>query len=461
MRNLRKALNFSFILLAFIAILSSCGKEDPITTDNDPIDNPTSTENFSNYVLNLSGGNPSEVDTDCADLVYPVTINVPNSGSQVANNDDEFWTIIEDYFEEYGDDVDEYPTLQFPVDVILEDGTTQTVNDEEGLSEIFDDCYDNEDYDGWEEDCFELVYPITLELNDGSTVTVNSDDELQEAFESYDFELAFVFPITVVFDDNDMPQTIDNEAALEELIEECEDEYDNDEGDWEEDCFEFVYPVSLELLDGSIVTANNEDELEEIFDSYDFEPAFVFPISVILDDNDMPQTIANEAELEELFESCDDEFDCDWDEDCFELVYPISLELEDGTIVTANSDDELEEIFDSYDFEPAIVFPISVITEDSDQPITINNMDEFEELIESCEGDDDWDDDCFEFVYPISLELEDGTTVTANNEDELEEIFDSYDFEVEFVYPFDIILEDGTQTTINNEDELDEVIEDC
>ena len=92
--------------------------------------------------------------------------------------------------------------------------------------------------------------------------------------------------------------------------------------------------------------------------------------------------------------------------------------------------------------------------------------DELDDLDEECYGDDF--EDCFTFNFPIQFTLPDGTTVTANSEEEAEETLDTWyeqnpDSEEDplLVYPISVTLDDGTVQEINNDDELEELFEEC
>ena len=67
-------------------------------------------------------------------------------------------------------------------------------------------------------------------------------------------------------------------------------------------------------------------------------------------------------------------------------------------------------------------------------------------------------------VYPISLTLADGSTTTVNNDDELDDIFETVNDEddIAFNYPIDLVLEaDGSTVTVNNDDEVEAILEEC
>ena len=78
----------------------------------------------------------------------------------------------------------------------------------------------------------------------------------------------------------------------------------------EDTCFQFIYPISFILPDGSEITINLEEDwdkldlwYEENEDS-DEEPEIVYPFDVILDDDEVI-TITDDEDLEDLKDYCD------------------------------------------------------------------------------------------------------------------------------------------------------------
>lgn len=170
------------------------------------------------------------------------------------------------------------------------------------------------------------------------------------------------------------------------------------------------------------------------------------------------------------------------DKEC-DLVYPITLVMPDDGILTVNNEDELETAFENWEIanpnsttKPAFQYPIQM-TNLKDETITVNDDDELEKAFtacekhekEDCEKDEDKDEkECFDFVYPVSMTMPDGTTVTGNDEDALDTALKNWynanpnaTDEPTFDYPLQIIFEDGTTKTINNETELKDAYDDC
>lgn len=255
------------------------------------------------------------------------------------------------------------------------------------------------------------------------------------------------------------------------------DECDNHDDDYyEEDCLDYVYPIDVQLPDGTVLTANSEDDLENIFETWDnnnpnatAEPSLVFPLSIIWEEDGTVETVASEAELEELWKECED----DYYDDCPELVFPIDVILPDGTVQTAQHADQLQVIFLNWEWnnpnsplEPQLVFPITVSYEDGSTATALDE-DELEELLDDCYPYDDTED-CFNLVFPVSVLFPDGTAVQAQDEDDLEMIIEAWytnnpntTQEPSLVFPVSVIYEDGTTDVANDEDELEQLYDEC
>ena len=175
------------------------------------------------------------------------------------------------------------------------------------------------------------------------------------------------------------------------------------------------------------------------------------------------------------FETCDgyDGDEDDWNE-CFSFVYPFTLVLPDGTNTEVNSDEELITAIDNwYDAnpssndDPTLIYPVNVLLAVDGSSVTINNDDELEDLFELCEEFDE--NDCFTINFPINIQFPDGEIVAINSIAEGDALVEAWENanpnsteDVEVLYPFDVTLENGTVVTINSEDEFDTLIdEEC
>jgi hypothetical protein len=83
--------------------------------------------------------------------------------------------------------------------------------------------------------------------------------------------------------------------------------------------------------------------------------------NVVLTDGDEEESDAEDGD--------DNDSEIEWEEDCFDVVYPIEVIYPDGSIILVESDSILEEIYEDISFDsldiPLPIFPFSVILEDS------------------------------------------------------------------------------------------------
>ncbi|MEM6376968.1 MAG: hypothetical protein AAF705_02070 [Bacteroidota bacterium] len=392
-RNFVKSL---FVFVLAVGVFSACQKDDIFTLD--PNQNDSNTNFFSLAGNAGTGGGQDTANIECFDFIYPVTIILPGGSTENINSLDELEDRIDQWFDEnpYSE---EDPTFQFPVTVTLEDNTQQAIQDEDALCELYEQC----DFD--EEDCFEIVYPVDVRFPDGQTQTFNSEDELEDALDAWEAsadpnseeEPDFVYPIVVSFEDG-TTESLNSFEEFEELEDECYGDYDDDDYDYE-DCYELVFPLSVQLPGGDVQVANDEDALYDILDAWEASadpnteeyPDFVYPIEVKLEDESII-TIANTQEFEDLDDECYDDFDY---ESCFTVNFPVQVEMPDESIISGNSEDELYDLIDAWydqnpdeEEEPEIVFPISVTLASDGSTVQVNDEETLESLLYSCFGDD-------------------------------------------------------------------------
>lgn len=318
-------------------------------------------------------------DFDCFEFVFPITVT--NDGTTTTLAD-------EDAFFEYLDDLpeDADPEIVFPIDIVFEDGETATIDSEEALEEAYDECFGDDE-------CFELQFPLTV--TDGTTDTVvNDEEELHLFYDGLDedADVDFVYPITLIFTDDGTEVVVADDEEFDEIYSDCYDYDDYDDYD-DFECFEVQFPVTAQDASGSDITINSYDDLEAYFDSLpeDAEPSFTFPITLVYEEGET-ETIDSLEELEGAFDDCfyDDEDDYDDDDEfageiCFDIVYPITLVAEDGSVLTIESDETFGVFLDSLAEEEYFEFtyPMNIVFEDGTTQ-TINSDDEFIAAVESC-----------------------------------------------------------------------------
>lgn len=158
---------------------------------------------------------------------------------------------------------------------------------------------------------------------------------------------------------------------------------------------------------------------------------------------------------------------------CATIVYPVTV-IANGQQVVLESEADLQivqAIFDQFpnDIDTLeIIFPITLILNDFTQ-VVVNSQEALEALIASCENSGGNDAiGCLDFEYPITFFVYDSNqqqtgTVTVNNDVELFIFLQSLDGDdfISLQYPINVILEDGTVVAVNSNAELQQLIIDC
>ena len=296
--------NLLKLSLVFLLLLSACSKDnnEEVIAEVEEIEEGVSQELMTNLFNSARTATTSSQesgyveDGECFVINYPYSVS-DGQTSTTLNSDEELEIFLENLTEE------SEVYIEVPFDVTMADGSQQTISTYEELEELFEDCYDfddgdddDDDDDDYEEECFELNYPLTAQGSDGNEVVVNSEQDL------YNFEfVGFVYPISVTLTDGSVV-AVNSPQEFDTLYNDCYDIDDCD--DCEEQCFEIVFPFSLVSGNGTVETFNGYDGLMEF--------------------------------LSQLTE-----------EDSFMISYPITVEFEDGTQQTANSDEELDALYNS------------------------------------------------------------------------------------------------------------------
>jgi hypothetical protein len=79
---------------------------------------------------------------ECFKFVYPITYIMPD-GTYIIVENEEGWDEIKDWYKT-NPEVKEKPVLHYPIDIIFEDGTIKTINNEAELKGAYEYCEDKE-----------------------------------------------------------------------------------------------------------------------------------------------------------------------------------------------------------------------------------------------------------------------------------------------------------------------------
>ncbi len=108
------------------------------------------------YASTCSGENENDDDIECIDFQYPITVSIFNVNNELLqtitiNNDNTLYHFIDDL------DDDDLVSINFPITLIIHDGTTLVVNNlaalENAIYQYDDTCDEDDDYDYNDDDC--------------------------------------------------------------------------------------------------------------------------------------------------------------------------------------------------------------------------------------------------------------------------------------------------------------------
>ena len=163
--------------------------------------------------------------------------------------------------------------------------------------------------------------------------------------------------------------------------------------------------------------------------------------------------------------------------ECFDLIYPVTFTMPDASTITGNDEKEVDIAIKAWytgnpdaKEKPNLIFPVNLLFEGSHTK-TISSEEELVEVYEHCKGEK-WEDEkeeCFDFIYPVTYVMPDQSSITGNNEEEIDAEIKAWyianpDQEKEepvLEYPVNVLFDDNTTKAINNDEEMEIAIKYC
>jgi len=348
-------------------------------------------------------GDPENL-VGCYEVVPPLTF-VYEDGSTVEVSSEEDFEAV-------------FTTEPFPVDVAfpinledIETGEVVSAANEDELTAYFEDC----EWEGGSEycddleiigelPCYDIDFPVTFLLADGTSVTAETEDDLEGIFTGGADVVDFVYPVNLTNVETGEAVTAADAGELETIFLECiideTGEIPGDDGSIYCDslfilgdlpCYDFNYPLSFELGDGSTITVDSEDDLQDIFIEGADVVDFVYPLSLTNVETGEVVSAEDEEALGELFLECFEGWnpgggiEFEFENPCFSLVYPINLSS-NGEEIEVNSAEEFGEALFNSQGEIEIVYPYDVTLTETGEVVTIESEEDMFEVFEDCEG---------------------------------------------------------------------------
>ncbi|MEL6671179.1 MAG: hypothetical protein AAFR61_03280 [Bacteroidota bacterium] len=171
---------------------------------------------------------------------------------------------------------------------------------------------------------------------------------------------------------------------------------DKKEGKEKGECPELIYPLSYTLPDGSVITGQDEKEVNSLMKDWYVahpdatgKPTMNFPVQISWEEG-VTKSLANEDELAAAFKECKE----DWEkkEECFEMVYPITYTMPDSTIITGNDEASMNQALKAWytanpdaKEKPIMSFPLDITFKDGTTK-TLHNLTEWKAAWKECKG---------------------------------------------------------------------------
>ena len=480
MHFLKNSLILLSLLMAMIFI-TSCNKDEIQTiTPQEPVVTVDTLVN--NPLLTRSSTSEEGLDLGCFTVLYPFSVVTLDSTIINITSDDDFNGNEENF-------------IDFVYPITLDaDGVQSTINSLDELFEAFANCVPS---GGWSDDffpaydinyensCYTLQYPLTLENVDGQILTVNTADELNDAIAADLY--SFTYPLSLINEDGELV-VVDSVDGLFNALIACNDfGWDNDSTgywDWENSfeyfgCYVLNFPFNVVTANGEIVEVNDHMEYCDLLLQGDII-SFSYPLT--LTDLEGNVIIANsDEELNDLMADCGfPGDDCPGLEafsfleyyvsiGCIAIDYPLGATTINGDSVLITSNEQLTEAV--FNFEVCeISFPISFTDQDGNS-YSANSMNELFEATLDC-GFGEVPvvlllaigvEECYSISYPMSFTVvEGGEVITVNNNEEFfAQAFSSQSLPCCLVYPITVVLNNGDAVVLESDNDVIDLSEDC
>ena len=248
---------------------------------------------------------------DCFDFIYAFTLTMPDA-SKIEISDAKGWDFVKAWYEANPEEQDR-PTFVFPLNILVED-TEMKINNEnefESIAEVCKNIKNNDQEKQEKEDCFELLYPFTLKMPDSTLIAIETNDgkaavkAWHESYPEVNEKGVFVFPINILFRENRMK--INDQDELKSIFDKCRDEKRRDRK--KEYCFEVVYPYTLLMPDGTLITLESKNDRKAVKAWHENHPEvkekgiFIFPIVLEYPEGDKVE-INSEEDFEDVKKDC-------------------------------------------------------------------------------------------------------------------------------------------------------------
>ncbi len=248
--------------------------------------------------------------------------------------------------------------------------------------------------------CFEMIFPVSFIMPDRSIITGNSREELGAAIKAWHEahprapkKQMLQYPVDVNF--NGKVITVRDDQQMQRIKKACA-------GDKEVvRCIEIIFPITFLMPDQSLLTVEDaksqEGAIKQWFVEHpDFlkqKPTLQYPVNIKFKGREL--TIANAEQMMRVKKACAGDKITDRDKvPCFTLVFPLTYIMPDGTEITRNSQEDLDNAIKRWytantsDKKPTLKFPLAIkyVLSDARDGVKIVRIRTMEELKKAYAG---------------------------------------------------------------------------
>jgi len=198
----------------------------------------------------------------CFDIVFPVTVIYPDKTTKEVASKDAYMTLIKSW-KEANPESKERPTLAFPFEVTLADGSTATIENEDGLKTLATSCRpEGGSKGGICSGCFTPVFPVTIAFPDGTSKIVASATEFKAQLDAWRKanssstghpQIAFPYSVKLKLDSSIV--VLKNTDDLKALMAACKEGRPH-----RPSCFSVVFPVTIVYPGGKEESATDQKD---------------------------------------------------------------------------------------------------------------------------------------------------------------------------------------------------------
>jgi hypothetical protein len=327
--------------------------------------------------------------------------------------------------------------------------------------------------------CVAIPYPFSMSTINENVVEINSEDDFISALEdTVDYITDFIYPLTIVVDEEET--TAASTEELGEIFAECIP----DEGWSQEDfpaylidetyCVSLVYPFNVTDIEDNVIEVDSETNFIDLLAEYEIL-FYEFPLSVSDNETGEITEINSEAEFFDALLNCSqnnpqgDTISWGGEIACFEIVFPVSVILEDGTIVEVADENELTVLQLEHNVV-TFTYPLTVVNIETGIEYIVESEQQLFALLIECFGDIEFafpvdpiyeqHGTCYDIVFPVTVITNFVDENTVETAEELEAFLGQ---NAEIKAPFNIELPDGSILEVSTQTlfEFVTILENC